>query len=68
MTESTGTGRSEEELTKQVMPAILELQRVLVQGARRPQQPQFEAAAYVSITSCDHHSCGGGGGGGPTIM
>ncbi|WP_404960428.1 hypothetical protein [Streptomyces sp. 147326] len=64
MTEPTGTGRSEEELVKQVMPTILELQKVLVQGARRSQQPPLEAAGYVSITSCDHHSCGGGG----TIM
>ncbi|MGW4027418.1 hypothetical protein [Streptomyces sp. NPDC005009] len=60
MTEPTGTGKPEEELAKQVMPSILELQRVLVEGARRSQQSPPEVAGYVSITSCDHHSCGGG--------
>ncbi|MCX5395063.1 hypothetical protein ABZY68_36610 [Streptomyces sp. NPDC006482] len=68
MTEPTGKGMSDEELAKQVMPSILELQKVLVQNARNSRQFQHEVG-YVSLTSCDHHSCGGpGGGGGGTIM
>ncbi|MFD3532755.1 hypothetical protein [Streptomyces sp. NPDC058664] len=65
MTEPTGTGKSEEELAKQVMPSILELQKILVESAKSSRQFQHEVA-YVSLTSCDHHSCGGPGGG--TIM
>ncbi|MBC2879093.1 MULTISPECIES: hypothetical protein [Streptomyces] len=67
MTEPTSAGKSAEDLAKQVMPAILELQRVL-----RPHTVASEAQevrGYISLTSCQYLSCGPGGGGThPTVM
>lgn len=56
-------GNAEEELARQVMPSIVELQKILVEGARNALGERTERAAEfsLSLTSCDHHSCGGGG-------
>ncbi|KUM87596.1 hypothetical protein AQI94_16110 [Streptomyces pseudovenezuelae] len=51
---------SAEELAQQVMPTILELQRVLVEGSRNALGTGSERmAGIVSLTSCTSHSCHG---------
>ncbi|MER5780141.1 hypothetical protein ABT104_00195 [Streptomyces mobaraensis] len=59
MTEPTSTGKSAEDLAKQVMPAVLELQRVLRTHTGRTEAQ--EVRGYISLTSCQYLSCGPGG-------
>ncbi|MEV7187331.1 hypothetical protein [Kitasatospora sp. NPDC093102] len=47
---------SPEDLAKQVMPSVLELQKLLVERTRRA-LPDGGDVAVVSVTSCNHHSC-----------
>jgi hypothetical protein len=49
---------SEQELARQVMPTILELQKVLVDRlAGTSGKGRTGELAIVSLTSCDSHSC-----------
>ncbi|MFI0543822.1 hypothetical protein RKD19_001496 [Streptomyces canus] len=60
MTDATNKSSAEEELAQQVMPTILELQRVLVEGSRNALGTGSERmAGIVSLTSCTSHSCHG---------
>ncbi|KAB7834246.1 hypothetical protein J7W19_26345 [Streptomyces mobaraensis NBRC 13819 = DSM 40847] len=58
MTEPTTSGTTAGELAQQVMPSVLELQRVLLAHAGGGRDAQ-EIRGYVSLTSCYQNSCAG---------